>query len=444
MSSSINENTDERLSTLPEEVVALILSLMPTKFAVRTSILSKNWRHRWTLVTNLDFDDIHKVHGFDVLSKFVDRVLEFCQTPHVKLFRLKFSDRYYWYRMSGVSSWIDKAVRLNVHELDIHVILAQLPVSLITCKTLTKLSIDCEIRNGLVWRCLCSVNLPCLKTLDIAVFDKPHENAFKLIRGCPVLESLFLTVTWLADEENYIFVIPTLKRMKLTILYCMAPCTNNVVLNVPNLEYLFVGGVLCSYFFYEDVSSLVGASFSFTHVRCDSMWVDILKGTNGVKSLSAQIGPIVYYEIPIDSPLPSFPNMTYLELKGFRNWRLIIPEFLESSPELKHLCIEKANMSKTDIESLWVEPKLVPACLLTNLTTIKFSKCEGRKCDVQFLKYMLGNAEVLKTVTIIWRSLRFKQERRLSTQLLNVPRASRHCEINFIGKYSPYQNPLVK
>ncbi|KAJ0815070.1 putative F-box domain, leucine-rich repeat domain superfamily, F-box-like domain superfamily [Helianthus annuus] len=135
MSSSINENADDKLSTLPEEVVALILSLMPTKFAVRTSILSKSWRHRWTLVTNLDFDDIHKVHGFDVLSKFVDRVLEFCQTPHVKLFRLKFSDRYYWYRMLSVSSWIDKAVRLNVQELDIHVILVQLPVSLFTQDT---------------------------------------------------------------------------------------------------------------------------------------------------------------------------------------------------------------------------------------------------------------------------------------------------------------------
>ncbi|KAJ0633862.1 putative F-box domain-containing protein [Helianthus annuus] len=54
--SSIAENVDDLLSMLPEEIISHILSLMPTKYAVQTSVLSKKWRYIWMFVTNLDFD----------------------------------------------------------------------------------------------------------------------------------------------------------------------------------------------------------------------------------------------------------------------------------------------------------------------------------------------------------------------------------------------------
>ncbi|KAI7742257.1 hypothetical protein M8C21_033990, partial [Ambrosia artemisiifolia] len=79
MSSIGDENIEDRLSNLPEDTLSHILSLMPTKFAVRTSILSKRWRYTWMLVTNLYFDDIHPVYNKKVLSKFVDRVMENCK-----------------------------------------------------------------------------------------------------------------------------------------------------------------------------------------------------------------------------------------------------------------------------------------------------------------------------------------------------------------------------
>ncbi|MFS8021014.1 putative F-box domain, leucine-rich repeat domain superfamily, F-box-like domain superfamily [Helianthus anomalus] len=70
MSSDI---VDDRLSMFPEEITSHILSLMPTKYAVRTSILSTRWRYRWRFVTNLDFDDYHPISGHDMLKKFVNR-----------------------------------------------------------------------------------------------------------------------------------------------------------------------------------------------------------------------------------------------------------------------------------------------------------------------------------------------------------------------------------
>ncbi|MFS8021008.1 putative leucine-rich repeat domain superfamily [Helianthus anomalus] len=99
------------------------------------------------------------------------------------------------------------------------------------------------------------VNLPCLKTLDVVAYTNPFVNAFKLINGCPVLESLSLEITMCKYKKDFMFIIPTLKRLKLSFIK-HASVLNKIVLNVPNLEYLFVHGVLSSSFVMEDVSSL--------------------------------------------------------------------------------------------------------------------------------------------------------------------------------------------
>ncbi|KAJ0449001.1 putative F-box domain, FBD domain, leucine-rich repeat domain superfamily [Helianthus annuus] len=422
-----SENVD-MLSRLPEEIVSHILSLMPTKHAVRTSILSKRWRYSWMFVTNLYFtENIRHSHGLDSFSEFVDQVLKFCKSPQLNLFRMHLVTLC-WLQRPSVSKWIDKAIRLNVHELDIQVNVLELPLSFFTCKTLTKLRLDHIAYDHDVWE---SVHLPCLKTLDIAIYTNPLVNAFKLVRGCPILESLSLEVQCCKDEEDYLFDVPTLKRLKLT-LYCSQSFNNKVVLIVPNLEYLFVGGNLCSLFVMEDVSSLVEATVSFTNLSIGYLWVELLNGLYRVKSLSAQADGFPYLGNTFCSPLPTFPNMKHLELKGFCQSGLI-SKFLESSPELKHLCIEKVYelLLQEPGYTSWIEPKLVPPCMLTNLTTIKFSNCKGHKCDIQFLEYVLGNAEVLKKVTIIWESMSSELQLPLCTQLLKVSRASQDCEICF-------------
>ncbi|KAK9074363.1 hypothetical protein SSX86_006961 [Deinandra increscens subsp. villosa] len=321
---------DDRLSMLPDEIVSQILSLMPMKFAVQTSILSKRWRRAWTLVTNLEFDDIH---DYQNLSKVVDQVMELYASSPIHVFRVRIVSSLV--RESCVSDWIDQAVKLNVRELDIDVFQLTLPLSMFTCNTLTKLRLNRGIHDKGVWECPSLVYLPSLKSLDISVYTNPFVNAFKLIHGCPMLESLSLEVNvHEKDEEDYIFDIPTLKRLKVT-LRDSASVINKVVLRLPNLEYLLIGGTLCSNFVMEDVSSLVEACVSFSNVRLDRshLWVELLNGLSGVKSLSVQ-------KIPYDLRLPIFPNMKHLELKKFWHSEVVIP-FLESCPELKHLYSEE-------------------------------------------------------------------------------------------------------
>lgn len=179
-----------------------------------------------------------------------------------------------------MSKWINEAVRLNVSELDIQVKMLELPFSLFTCKTLIKLTLV-QDGYGFNWPAS-TVNLPCLKTIDIVV-DNPSDNDFNLIRGCPVLESLTLKVIVNMYHKEYSFNIPTLKHLNLQ----QDSCFNKVVLNVPNLEGLYLGGrELCSLFVMEDLTSLVLITVSFPHVTYSCLWVEFLKGMVGAKSIS--------------------------------------------------------------------------------------------------------------------------------------------------------------
>ncbi|KAG4971684.1 hypothetical protein JHK82_037355 [Glycine max] len=49
---------EDIISKLPESLITCILSSLPLKDAVRTSVLSKKWLLRWTSITKLELDDI--------------------------------------------------------------------------------------------------------------------------------------------------------------------------------------------------------------------------------------------------------------------------------------------------------------------------------------------------------------------------------------------------
>ncbi|KAL4557468.1 hypothetical protein LXL04_035646 [Taraxacum kok-saghyz] len=424
--SSISENVD-RLTCLPDEIISHILFLMPIRLAVQTSILSKRWRYTWMLLKKLNFDEYPRhVFDRDSISKFVDMVLELSKTTHIELFRLKFT--YIWARKSSVSKWINEAIRLNVRELNIQVVLLELPLSLFTCKTLTKLKLVESCYETGVLEVPSLVIFPCLKTLDIRVRSKPSLNAFKLISGCSVLERLLLEVTWRNDEEEYSFSIPTLKRLEVRTLKCTS-VINKVVLNVPNLEHFIVGGILCSLFVMEDLSNLVAATFSFNEIRFSHLMNELLDGVSGAKSLSCSTTSTL--EVPLIPHVPEFRNLKYLRLEGSCCGLLSISQLLESTSELEHLYVER--------ESSWIEPEMIPTCMHLTLRTIIIKKCKGQKWDLQFLEYILGNSEVLKTLTIITsENLRSIEEIRLCVRLLGFPRASRSCEIHFVGNSSHF------
>ncbi|PWA63038.1 FBD-like protein [Artemisia annua] len=180
------------------------------------------------------------------------------------------------------------------------------------------------------------------------------------------------------------------------------------------------------------LTSLVEATASFDEYNY--LWLELLQKISRAKSLSLAKPD----GVPPRLCLPKFPNLKYLDLKGFlRSRRLLILQFLENSSELERLCVEELRGAQV-VESeafCWSVPQLVPTCMLKNLRTMKLANCRGENPDIQFIEYILGNALVLKNLTISRDVLPPGQELCLFTELLKFPRASRDCEILFIGEY---------
>ncbi|XP_027342972.1 F-box protein At1g80960-like [Abrus precatorius] len=63
------EELPDFINNLPDEILCMILSLLPVDEAVRTGILSKRWRSLWKHTSRLDFDVKHMIHPFSGLNK---------------------------------------------------------------------------------------------------------------------------------------------------------------------------------------------------------------------------------------------------------------------------------------------------------------------------------------------------------------------------------------
>jgi len=51
-------------------------------------------------------------------------------------------------------------------------------------------------------------------------------------------------------------------------------------------------------------------------------------------------------------------------------------------------------------EDDWQDPEIVPKCLSSQLRTCLFTGCRGKKCEVQFIEYVMQNSKVLRSMTI--------------------------------------------
>ncbi|GKB80343.1 FBD-like protein [Tanacetum coccineum] len=227
------------------------------------------------------------------------------------------------------------------------------------------------------------------------------------------------------NTEDFYFKAPTLKRLKLALLY-WSNDIHKVVLNVPNLEYLHIeeSFFLCSLFVMEDLSSLVKAKVS-CFVFDDHLWVELLKGLSKVRNLTLDVTNMT--EAAFNIHFPKFPHVKKLVIVGCYPFYLPkIPQILERFCQLEHLCIKK------EYEGRWRRPESFPALTFKNIVTVKYTDTTRRgEFDTQFPRLILENAVDLKKLIVRYNSVlvSYEGKERLDAELSMFPRASRNCQI---------------
>ncbi|CAN6690872.1 unnamed protein product [Malus baccata var. baccata] len=358
----------DRISRLPEPVLCHILSLIPTKYAVRTSVLSKRWKKLWAFVPNIDLDDKHEHfsernrdrNDYVHFAMFVDRVLSLHEMD-IHMFRLHCS---IVEDFAPIEGWIRSAIGCNAVEFDLRIE---------------------SFRNKIF-------------QLPHSVFKYKKLLVEKLFSCCPVLEDLTIDGVVRYDVLNFKISAPELKTLRIRLrLGALGIDGNNFSVNAPKLEKLDVTKVIFSNYNLESSKSivnlyLIGGSPLLARIsKVKNMYLSafLLKGCS----------------------LPAFGNLKELKLvvRNHYHWELLT-ELLKRSPKLEHLVIEHEHElccttfsdDEEEVEEYstvylgpqWNTPETVPICVSSHLKTITIRGFGGGYDEMEVTKYLLENGKV--------------------------------------------------
>ncbi|KAK3431627.1 hypothetical protein EUGRSUZ_E03433 [Eucalyptus grandis] len=185
------QNPVDYISKLPNDIIVHIFSFLTTKDAVKTSVLSKQWRSTWTSNQYMSFSlPPGSSSNLKSFIAFVDSVLLRCTAVQVK--RFLFDAPCHAFMQSSLDTWLEFAIKHDVEEVSItphywRYNIYALPQILFLCTTLVSLCV-----SQCCFSVLSAVNWCSLKILRIEYAELNDEGMVRVFSGSPVLEFLEL------------------------------------------------------------------------------------------------------------------------------------------------------------------------------------------------------------------------------------------------------------
>ncbi|CAA0808499.1 F-box/FBD/LRR-repeat protein [Striga hermonthica] len=402
-----NMTTVDRLSSLSDGIICHILSFLPTKLSVATSILGKRWRFLWAHVPCLDFG----MRDYTMLvdqSAIIHRFILHHEAKRLDTLSLQLVDCNEY----QLETWIIGAIKRNIQNLNLDVLLDEklmLPLPIFTCKTIVDMKI---------YRCKGipssgDIRLPSLKKLHLDHVEFEDDEALPhLLSGCPLLEELILLYNFGKNQKNvgcFNISSPTLKTLSIHLLHycCCGDVTPEVIpdyrilINTKALRSLRM--INCPFGRITNLANMTFLDDAFIRVG-ENMYMNDSSNYNVVKFVNS-ICNVKYLMIPTSGVeevfeigflgfLRKFGNLTKLELQLGERWHLLV-DLLEAADNLQVLVIEIEKPSH------FTEPKRVPTCLLSSLRTITIKITLFEVEEFRMVRYLLKNSLVLEKMEIL-------------------------------------------
>ncbi|CAJ2663832.1 unnamed protein product [Trifolium pratense] len=439
------QEMQDRISNLPDGLRSHVLSFLPTKTTVQTSILSKKWHHIWKHQSVLYFteftEDYHLYEDkqsdeqFKSFVVMVNSVLNLLHNPRairkmtllLLCFYTLFEDKF---RQYSVNNWIQSVIGPYLEELHLTLVKDRqgpdfkLPQTLFTSPNLVSLSLV----GGISLQKLSStpVSFPLLKNMLISIGSAEVLSVNALLSGCPIIETLDLSFCSMSLDK--VCIPPSLKRL-------IADTKNDrgayLEINAPDLEYLNITKIT-----FGEVFSMYNVVEAHLDVFPHSL--------SSVTSLHNLLGALSGTKYLVLSPSTSKwllgepRDLLFQEFRYLVRLVLNLPRFnynslislLQKCPMLQVLIIHNVEDKEQSPVLRWAPQRSVPSCLVSHLKFIKFQGFLGLQ-DELFIKYALRNGLVLEAMIVFDISVDQKQKCKIMKKLSNVRRACGMCQLIF-------------
>ncbi|QCD95197.1 hypothetical protein DEO72_LG5g3290 [Vigna unguiculata] len=348
----------DMISSIPDDILLYILSFLPTKQVVATTVLSKRWNLLFRSVPSFDFSyrmDYDKNHIEDCYH-FFHSVFSFLlsrdSNRSLHKFRLRCGSTFLMNTVgikTSISTWIEEWIeyavtgRNRVQHLDLN--LDQkivMPSMVFRCKTLVVLKL-----GYVTVKDISCVDLPLLKILHLnTVLFSEDVGLSLLLSGSPNVEDL--------EVKNINFDPSKVKFNRLPKLVRVRTLGHLFPLEiVQNVEDLIIYP-LCPLKLGFDLENLVQLEINFVYRK---EWLEVLE------------------------VLRHCPKLQNLVLGIFKSYRFEL-------------------FQKNDEGAVLPGLQPIPQCISMYLKTCDFGIYEGSIDEIQFARYILQNAKYLRTMKI--------------------------------------------
>ncbi|ESQ43134.1 hypothetical protein EUTSA_v10015873mg [Eutrema salsugineum] len=429
------------ISLLPDPLISQILSLLPTKEAVRTSLLSTRWKPLWLWVSCLDLASC-EFPDLNAFVSFGDRFFDSSRVSCISQLNIHVLDG----TEDGVhvvpflESWIDAAVKRKIQHLDVwcspgHIIY-QVPISIYTCEKLVSLKLfQMNMVDDAGF-----VSLPCVKTMHLKHVWFPNDSTFeRLVSCCPALKELEIDVRGVKVFRVHSL---SLKRLVFERRFTAFEVVSvlGVVIDAPLLGFLKMDDRYSESVVIKnldsnaklDVSLGFGDVFDEASVSSKRNKVrEFLPGISkvGEMIISAETFMVFHLNSSLQS-LPQFDLMSRLEATVCLSDLIWLPTFLERCPNLKFLVLALDNLIDEigSEEMNIISFSTVPECLLSSLKFVDIkSSFSGNAAEMKLVRYLQENSIILEKITLRLSSC--ADDIVVITKLLEIPRRSINCQV---------------